>query len=169
MSQRLFVVSVTRTEDFWPMQQHFATSSTCLSRKRYKKKHCFLTMIFSTTYIDFKSPRRLETSSPTSPSSFCSLSPRHFRFKLYSWHLLRGFIDYEGDAYGPPDSFISKSYAFCRECPSVKKVLFLSNVFCDVLVYGLASVLLAFLWERIPTPSGSNSLLECSHSQDIWD
>ena len=168
MSQRLFVVSVTRTEDFWPVQQHFATSSTCLSRKRYKKKHCFLTVILSTTDIDFKSPRRLETSSPTSPSSFCSLYTRLFRFKLYSWHLLRGSIDYEGDAYGPPDSFISKSYVFCRECPSVKKVLSLCNVVCGVLVYGLASVLLAFLWGGILAPSGSNSLLGCSRSQGIW-
>ena len=93
-----------------------------------------LMMILSTTCIVFRSLRRLERSSSTSSASFGSLSLRLFRFTLYSWHLLRGSVNCEGDAYGPPDSFISKSYVSCTECPSVNKVLSLSNVF--VLVYG---------------------------------
>ena len=84
--------------------------------------------------------------SPTSTASFGLLSRCLSRFTLYSWRLLRGTVDCEDDAYAPPDSFISKSYVPCTECPSANKVLSLSNFFCDVLVYGLAFALLAFPW-----------------------
>ena len=93
------------------------------------KKNCFLTMMLSTTCIDFRSLRRLERSSPTSFTSFGSLFLNFFRVTFNSWRLLRGSLNYEDDAYGPPDSFISKSYDSCTECPSIKKVLSFSNIF----------------------------------------
>ena len=117
-------------------------------------------MILSKTCIDFRSLRRLERSCPASPVSFGSLSFRLFRSTFYSWRLLQGSVDCEDDAYGPPDSFISKSYVSCTQCSLVNKVFSLSNVFCDVLLYGLAFSLLAFPWGRISTSSEYNNLLE---------
>ena len=77
----------------------------------------------------FRSLRRLERSSPTSPAPFGLLCLQLFRFTIYSWHLLRGSFDCAENAYGPAESFISKSYVSCTECPSVNKIISLSNVF----------------------------------------
>ena len=123
------------------------------------KKTCFLTMMLSTTCIDFRSLRRLERSSPTSSTSFGSLFFSFLRVTFNSWRLLRGSLNCEDNAYGPPDSFISKSYDSWTECSSIKKVISLSNIFCDVLVYWLAPAVLAFPWGRIFIPSEVQELV----------
>ena len=128
--------------------------------------------MLSTTCIDFRSLRRLERSSPTSFTSFGSLFLNFFRVTFNIWRLLRGSLNYEDDAYGPPDSFISKSYDSCTECPSIKKVLSFSNIFCDVLVYRLAPALLAFPWGRILILSEFQQLVRIDHSDvryiQVW-
>lgn len=78
-------------------------------------------MILSTRWTDFRSLKRLDLSSPRSSASIGLLSLCLLRFKLYSWHFLRGSIDGEDNACGPLDSFISKSCAHCTQCSLVSK------------------------------------------------
>ena len=118
-------------------------------------------MIILTTSIDFRSLRTLERSSPT------SLHLHHLVYFLFVFsdsHCIVG-IYYVALLTVRTMRMVHlilflANHVSCTECPSVNKVISLSNLFCDVLVYRLAFALLAFPWEIIFTSSGSKNLLE---------